>query len=117
MDAPPGPWVPLKPPSGPLCPTPRLPGTLLAVEQKRPVEHSRWEERDREKMSRERAGQKERQGIRTQRNGGRERELARGQGQRERRDSRVGEQPSPAPAPPGPAPALTCRSSESPVRS
>lgn len=111
MDAPPGPWVPLKPPSGPLCPTPRLPGTLLAVEQKRPVEHSRWEERDREKMSRERAGQKERQGIRTQRNGGRERgreSWPEGRGRERGGTAGLGSSPRPpqhpqAPLPPSPA--------------
>lgn len=58
MDSPPGPWVPPQTPIGTPVPPPQ--GTLLAVEQKRPVEHSRWEEGDREKMSRERAGKKQR---------------------------------------------------------
>lgn len=53
-----GPGCPLKPPSGPLCPHPKEPYLLWS--RRGPLEHSQWEEGDREKMNRERAGKKER---------------------------------------------------------
>ena len=65
MDSPPGPWVPPQTPIG--TPVPPAQGTLLAAEQKRPMEHSRCEERDRE--SREETEMR----VRTQRNGERQR--------------------------------------------